>query len=179
TLARTAVLSFFFYTPTASPAIYTLSLHDALPISPRARADRFRPRADAGRRHGEGRRGPRRGAPQDGGGREPVEARRRRVGDGRQDQPRRRSSRTRPRLGARPFVRGAGRAQAPERDRHDDAEAPRSRGRGPGPRGRASLAHGDGRRTAVRRGDGSARTPGRPTRGRPGPPPGTPLRTEV
>src|SRR5438477_9633360 len=33
-LLRTAVFSFFFFNDTATTEIYTLSLHDALPISP-------------------------------------------------------------------------------------------------------------------------------------------------
>src|SRR2546421_2403942 len=35
---------FFFFNDTATTEIYTLSLHDALPISPRPARDRWRPR---------------------------------------------------------------------------------------------------------------------------------------
>src|SRR5687767_15437735 len=47
---------FFFFNDTATTEIYTLSLHDALPISPRARCDRAtRPaRSGSGRGHGGG-----------------------------------------------------------------------------------------------------------------------------
>src|SRR4030043_423321 len=41
---------FFFFNDTATTEIYTLSLHDALPISARAPADRARARAAASRR---------------------------------------------------------------------------------------------------------------------------------
>src|SRR2546427_7841317 len=40
--------SFFFFNDTATTEIYTLSLHDALPISPRRRCRRPRRRAGAG-----------------------------------------------------------------------------------------------------------------------------------
>src|SRR5688572_32894284 len=43
--ASTPILSlFFFFNDTATTEIYTLSLHDALPIFPRPRARRSRPR---------------------------------------------------------------------------------------------------------------------------------------
>src|SRR6266508_5448003 len=41
------VFSFFFFNDTATTEIYTLSLHDALPISTRPRASSFRPRCVA------------------------------------------------------------------------------------------------------------------------------------
>src|SRR5439155_27155989 len=40
---------FFFFTDTPTPEIYTLSLHDALPISGRERLHRPRPQAGDGR----------------------------------------------------------------------------------------------------------------------------------
>src|SRR5258706_10443378 len=46
---RPFLLIFFFFNDTATTEIYTLSLHDALPIYPRARADRDRPLRGRGR----------------------------------------------------------------------------------------------------------------------------------
>src|SRR5437660_2420582 len=42
-------MSFFFFTGAAPPEIYTLSLHDALPISLEPRVPRTRPAAEAAR----------------------------------------------------------------------------------------------------------------------------------
>src|SRR2546427_11803938 len=47
----TLVLSFFFFNDTATTEIYTLSLHDALPISPNARVQQSGPRRSYSRRH--------------------------------------------------------------------------------------------------------------------------------
>src|SRR2546430_12650904 len=48
----TGVLFFFFFNDTATTEIYTLSLHDALPISQRPWTRRDRPVPDRGRRAG-------------------------------------------------------------------------------------------------------------------------------
>src|SRR3712207_7476259 len=62
----TLLLSFFFFNDTATTEIYTLSLHDALPIcAPGGRRDR-RPRQPAGRHRRRSRR-PRGAAPRAGG----------------------------------------------------------------------------------------------------------------
>src|SRR5438132_4631443 len=55
TFSRAATGSFFFFSDAATTEIYTLSLHDALPISSRPLVDRNQPqrRSDFDHRHGD------------------------------------------------------------------------------------------------------------------------------
>src|SRR2546429_9966139 len=58
-VAQCCVLLFFFFNDTATTEIYTLSLHDALPIWPRPRRSRAARRRPAPRRRETGVRAPR------------------------------------------------------------------------------------------------------------------------